>query len=259
MIVRLGFAVLIGVTAKDRVRMRIPLRLDLPSAIDECMWMRCREDRVEHNGIVAGCRVLHADRGCDRAGGQSVLLIFYGSCTYGNISQKIIEIRVVLRIKHLIGAGKTCLGDRSHVKVSCCQDTFEKVRSLIRIRLVEHALIAFTRRSRLIRVDTRNDDDLVLYLFLQRTKAGDIVDNGIFIIRGAWSDDEHEFIRETFNDSLYFSLCIDDCLFHLGRNGIDLLDLLRKRQFFHIFRVHSVSPSTVICRFFHPAYMYRSL
>ena len=62
-------------------------------------------------------------------------------------------------------------------------------------RLVEHSLVSIAGRTGLVRIYSRNDNYFVLYFILNEAEARDIINNRIFSVSGAGSDDEQEFIR----------------------------------------------------------------
>jgi len=55
-------------------------------------------------------------------------------------------------------------------------------------------LVALTGGTGLIGVDPGDQDQLILYLFVDLCKTADIVADGIFIICGAGTDDYKKFI-----------------------------------------------------------------
>jgi len=60
------------------------------------------------------------------------------------------------------------------------------------VGLVEHALVAVARRAGLVGVDARDDEDLFGDALLDAAEAGNVVDDGVFAVRGARPDDEEE-------------------------------------------------------------------
>ena len=70
--------------------------------------------------------------------------------------------------------------------------SLDHIRLFQRIGLGRNALIAITGRTRLIRIDAGNHQDLILDLLLHRNQAGDIVNDRILPIRRAGADDQQQ-------------------------------------------------------------------
>ena len=62
-------------------------------------------------------------------------------------------------------------------------DTGEHIRPLLRIRLMQHALIALTRRTWLVRINTWHDHDLILHLVRNLLETIAVLEYWIRMIR----------------------------------------------------------------------------
>lgn len=69
---------------------------------------------------------------------------------------------------------------------------------------MEHTHITFSSGPRLIRIDSGDDDQLILCSLLNLCKAVRIVADRILIISGAGTDDHQEFITLAGNDLFNF-------------------------------------------------------
>ena len=80
------------------------------------------------------------------------------------------------------------------MKISYCDDSAFEVGHCSRTWLVEHSLVAVAGCTGLTCVDSRNNEDLILYFFLKFTKTCDIINNAVLAVSGTWSDNKEEFI-----------------------------------------------------------------
>ena len=155
-VIRDALVMLVDGAPQDTVGQRVSRRLHFPGTENEIMAMLRRIDRIQHDVQRAAGRVFHADRHIDAAGGQTVLLILHRTGADGNVGQHIGQIAEVLRVQHFISRCKACLLNHLHMKAPDCHKPLVHVGLLLRIRLVQHALVAAARRPRLIGVDARN-------------------------------------------------------------------------------------------------------
>ena len=118
-----------------------------------------------------------------------MLLILYRTCTDCNIRENIRDIWPVLRIKHLVCCKQMCLGNRTQMHFTHCDDTIVKIRFLLRIRLMNNSFVALSCCTWLVGIDTRDDQDLIRYLILYLCETVYIITDRIFVICGTWSDD----------------------------------------------------------------------
>ena len=102
MIVRDGLTVFVDTTTENRMCKFVSAGFYITATVDEVMWVLCGNYRIKHNGQVTTCRILHADRNVHAACGQTVLLVFDGTCTDCFIGKHIIQIASVFRVKHFI-------------------------------------------------------------------------------------------------------------------------------------------------------------
>ena len=77
---------------------------------------------------------------------------------------------MVLRVKHFISTGEACFLHRSHMELTDCDYALEHIRALLWVWLMEHSLVAVTCCSWLVCVDTGDNYNLILYLFLNASK-----------------------------------------------------------------------------------------
>ena len=77
MIIRIALPVLIRKAPKDRMGIRIPLRLNLPPPVDQAMGKLRRLDTVHQSDLAPSGRILHPHRYTYSAGCKSVLLVLH--------------------------------------------------------------------------------------------------------------------------------------------------------------------------------------
>ena len=78
--------------------------------------------------------------------------------------------------------------------------TFHHIRCFFRVGLGGNALVAFACGTWLVGVDTWNNDQLVLYILLNRSQAADIVTYRVSIVCGTRSDDDKKTVIFSAND-----------------------------------------------------------
>ena len=123
-----------------------------------------------------------------------MLLVLNGTCADGNIRQQVRQITVVFRIEHLVCAGQTSLLNCTGMQLTNGDQTLEHILFLFRIRLVYHALIAFAGGAGLVGVDTRDQDQLICYLFLYLCQTVHVVQNCVLTVGRARSDNQQLFV-----------------------------------------------------------------
>lgn len=141
----------------------------------------------------------------------------------GRIRQQVRQIAVDLRVEDLLCAREARLAHDARVHLADCDDAAEHILLALRVRLMQHALVADADRARLARVEARHDEDLVLDLFLHRNKAVHVIEDSLFIIRRARTDDEQEAVV----------LARDDIRDFLVALHLDLLDTVIYRKLLH--------------------------
>ena len=116
---------------------------------------------------------------------------------------------------------------------------------LLRVRLMEHALVAVTGGTWLVGVDTRYDNKAVFGFFLDIDQAAGVVQDRILVIGGTRSDDDEKFIAFSADNLLNFFITFSLVGNELRRKRELFLDLCRSRQFVYEFECHSSSPRFV--------------
>ena len=168
--------------------------LHIASSVNEMMRMLSSSHRVQHNRKITAGWILHTNRNIHTAGCETMLLIFYGTCTYCFIGKDIIQVAAVFRVKHFISRRESCFLHNSHMHLTDRNNSGKKVRSFIRVWLVKHSLVAVTGSTRFIGVNPWNDQNFVFDLFLDLAETQKIVTDSIFIVSRAWTDDCEKFI-----------------------------------------------------------------
>ena len=59
---------------------------------------------------------------------------------------------------------------------------------------MDNALVAFACGAGLVGIDSRNQDQLILYLFVDTRQTVHIIADGVLVVGGAGPDDDKEFI-----------------------------------------------------------------
>ena len=165
-IIRNSFPVFVYGTAKNCVCKLISCCLYFPASVNKTMSALSCNNRVKHNCKVTTGRVFHTCRNFHTADSKTVLLILNRTCTYCYIRKQIGQIAIVLRIEHLICACHSACLDSMDVHLTDCDKSGKKVRLFFGIRLMNHTLIALSCCSRFVCINTRNDQNLVGYFFL---------------------------------------------------------------------------------------------
>ena len=237
-VVRHAGAEVVHVAAENGMGERISCGVDFPAVEEEVLLILCGFDGVHHDGEVAGGRVLHADRDTCAAGDHAVELVLDGTRADRAVGEKIREVAVVFRIEDLFGAGEAGLFDDVDVHASDGFDAFHHVFIAFGIRLVEHAFIAFADGSRLIRVDSGHNEELVFHLVSDFRKTRAVVEDGGLIVCRAGADDEKKSVVFPCHDVLddLVSFCFQLSVWCAQQDL--LLHFDRFRQFpdeFHLF------------------------
>ena len=187
-VVRHDLAMLRLGATQDRMGIWISVRLHLPLTEDEIMGMLSRIDRVQHDAEVTGGRILHTGRYIDAGRHEAVLLVLHRTCADSHIAHDITEVAQIIRIQHLIRGTEAGLAEYLHVQAADRADPGEHIGPLLRVRLMQHALIALTRRTWLVRIDTWHDHDLILHLVRNLLQAIAVLEYRIRMICRTWSD-----------------------------------------------------------------------
>ena len=120
-----------------------------------------------------------------------MLLVLDRACTHGNIAQQVDEVLVVGRVEHLIGGKEARFLNNAQVHVADGLDALEQVVGSLGVGVVQQALVAGALGARLVGVDARNDDELVLDLFGGLGQSVHILEHRILAVGRARADDEH--------------------------------------------------------------------
>ena len=169
-----------------------------------------------------------------------------GTCTDSNITDKVIEVTMVIGVEHFVRTSEACFAERTHMKLTNGDDTLDKVGLFIGIGLVKHTLVAVSCGTGFTCVDTGNDEDLVLYFLLNIAESGDVIKNAVFAVCGAGTDDENEFVGFTCEYLFDFFVAFRLDCFKIGGDGVLFFDLLRNRKFTDEVHVHNHLPSFVV-------------
>ena len=99
-----------------------------------------------------------------------MLLILYRACADRNIRQEIGQIAVIFGVQHFIRTGKAGLLYGVQMKLSYLDKSLEHIFVLCGVGLMYHTLVAFSCGTGLVRVNSRYNQYLVLYLLLNGHK-----------------------------------------------------------------------------------------
>ena len=138
----------------------------------------------------------------------------------GDVGQQIGDVGIVFGIQHLVRRGQAADADGVDVQLPYGEDAFEDVLLAVRIGLGEHALIPHALGARLVGVDARHDDDLVLDLLVELAEALDVVEHRFAFVRGTGPDDEQQLVR----------VAADDVGRELVARGLDCFERRGQRQ-----------------------------
>ena len=175
------------------------------------MLCLCSHTRIEHNGEITTCRVLHSNRNVNTTGCQTMCLILHTSRTNCHIGEDILQIWPVIGIQHLIGCSQSCLTDCLDVHLTDCLYALDEIRLILRIWLMQHTLVSRTVCTRFIRIDSWNYKNLIFDLLSNGCQPAQIIKHGILIIRRARTDDCDKLIGFTgkYLLNLSISFCLD--------------------------------------------------
>ena len=120
-----------------------------------------------------------------------MLLVFDRACAHGNIAQQVNEVLVVGRIEHLVGGEEARFLNNAQVHMADGLDALEQVVGSLGVGVVQKTLVTGALGARLIGVDARNDDELVLDLLGGLGQSVHILKHRILAVGRARADDEH--------------------------------------------------------------------
>ena len=190
-VVGVGAPIETDVATHNGVRERIAVALDLPVAEDEALVRLRGVNGVEHNGGRASSGILHADGYRNAARHQAMLLVLDRACAHGNIAQQVNEVLVVGRIEHLVGGEEARFLNNAQVHMADGLDALEQVVGSLGVGVVQKTLVTGALGTRLIGVDARNDDELVLDLLGGLGQSVHVLKHRILAVGRARADDEH--------------------------------------------------------------------
>ena len=184
-----------------------------PASVDKRVRMLCRCDGIHHNGNIPCCRIFHTNRNVKTTGSQTVLLVFYRSCTNCNISEKVRKVAMVFRIQHFVCTGKAGFADGTDMKVADRDQTLQHIRFFCGVRLMEHTFVPIAGRSRLVGVNAGDDVNFIGYFVLYGSQARNIVDDTVVMIGRTRTDNQNESVVSALKNrfDFFIALCFDCC------------------------------------------------
>ena len=147
---------------------------------------------------------------------------------------------MIFGIKHFISAGKTGLLNCIFVERAHLDNALKHIRLFVRVGLMEHSFVAGTGCSRLACVNSRDDQNFIVNLFLHIRKAVNVVKNRIGSVSRARTDNKQKLVALAGKNLFDFLI---SCLFYfcsLGRKGILFFYLLRHGKFSFEFGVYHI-------------------
>ena len=163
------------------------------------VWMLGSINGVEHNGKVTAGWIFHPGCNIKTADGKTVLLVFNRTCTDRNVGEQVFYISPVFRVKHFVCTGETAFFNCTDVHFAHGDQTFHHIRCFFRVRLGSDSLVAFAGGTWFICIHTRDDDQLVLHIFLDGSETADIIAYRIFVVCRTRSDDDKKTVVKTFD------------------------------------------------------------
>ena len=194
MVVRDGNTAFVYCTTQNDMGERVTGCVNFPSAVYKMMRMLCSVYRVQHNRKVTTGRIFHTAGNIKTADGQTMLLILNRTCTDGYIGEQIIDVIPVFRVKHLICCRQTGFFDSAQMQFTNSDQSCNHIRFCLRIRLCGNSFVSFTGSTWFVCIDTWNDDQFVFGLLIDFGKSVDVIHNRFFLVSGAGSDDNKEFV-----------------------------------------------------------------
>ncbi len=158
-----------------------------------------------------------------------MVLVFHGTGADCHVGEQVSQIPPVFRIEHLVRRGQAGLFDVSDMQFPNGDQAFQQIRRGLRIGLMHHAFIALSGRTRLVGIDSGDDDTFVPDLLLKRNQTVQIIHNGRFVVCRTGTDNDQKTVigpRDHVSDlpvSLFFLKPA------VGRKRIIRLDLFWNR------------------------------
>ena len=219
----------VHIAPEDGVSIGVALRLHLPAPVDKGMAMLGGDDGVHHHRKVSLRGVFHAHGDIESAGREAVKLILHRPCPHRHIGQQVREIGMVLRVEHLVCAGKARLLHRTGVHLPDGDHAPEHVLCLSGVRLVEHPLVACAQRAGLVGIDAGNHQDFIRHLILYPAQTVQVFQHRLLIVRRAGADHQQQSAVRPVKDAANLPVPL---LFHcpdLFLYGKFLFQRLRRR------------------------------
>ncbi len=116
----------------------------------------------------------------------------------------------------------------------------------LRVRLADDTFVAFSGRSGFVRIDSRYQDQPVLYLIVQSAEAADIIADRVFVVGGTGTDDDEKFIAFAGD---YIADFLIPPLFQAGEMFRDrklFSDFFRRRKFADKLKRHLFMPLSLV-------------
>ena len=120
-----------------------------------------------------------------------MLLVLDRARTYGNVAQQVNEVLVVGGVEHLVGGEEARLLDDAQMHVANGLDALEQVIGSLGVGVMQQTLVTGALGARLVGVDARNDDELVLDLLGGLGQAVHVLEDRILAVCGARTDDKY--------------------------------------------------------------------
>ena len=194
-------SVYVYASSQNCVRIRIALCLDLIVEILEFVGNLRRINGIERNAHTSVHRVFDTYGNFYTAGYESVLLIFRRPCTYCNVSQQIVEIMVIVGIKHLVSRTESAFAYRADMHISYCHNTCQDIRNVfVGVGVVEYTLVSLASRTGLVGINSGYDKYFILYFVCYLRKTRNVIAYRFFVICRARSYDKHHSIVLAGND-----------------------------------------------------------
>ena len=120
-----------------------------------------------------------------------MLLVFDRARAHGNVAQQVDEVLVIRGVEHLVGGEEARFLNNAQVHVADGLNAFEQVIGRLGVGVVQQALVASALGARLVGVDARNDDELVLDLLGDPGQSVHVLKHRVLAVGRARADDEY--------------------------------------------------------------------
>jgi len=120
--------------------------------------------------------------------------------------------------------------------------SLQKVRRLIWSWLVQHPFVALSCGSWLIRINPRDQNQLVFYFLIQSGKPFHVFADRVLIVRGTRAHNDEKLVRISSENILDLTVPYRFFLFHFSCHRIFLFQIFRLRKSGLYFHCHNVCP-----------------